>query len=79
MRVSMDHKAAQPFELAWRRCVLGACVADGDPSAAVTQCFCARTERVHLTFNDAGGRDIALPLSLRGLAQALDALAKEPT
>jgi invasion protein IalB len=77
VRVAMDEKDTQPFELSWRRCVQGACVADGDPSTAIIQRFRARTEPVRLIFKDATGRDIVIPLSFRGLAQALDALAKE--
>jgi hypothetical protein len=36
-----------------------------------------QTDPGQLTFKDAAGRDQSLPLSFRGLAQALDALAKE--
>lgn len=78
VRVAMDENDAQPFDLTWRRCVPGACIADGDPSAAVIQRFRARVEPARLAFKDAGGRDVVVPISFRGLAQALDALAKEP-
>ncbi len=77
VRVMMDDKDAQPFDLAWSRCVPGACVAYGEPAAAVIQRFRARTEPARLTFKDSGGRDITVPLSFRGLSQALDAMAKE--
>lgn len=77
VRVTMDERDAQPFDLAWRRCVPGACIADGEPAAAVIQRFRSRTEPARLTFKDAGGRDVTVPFSFRGLAQALDALARE--
>ena len=38
----------------------------------------APVEGPRLSFMDAAGRDLALPFSLSGLPQALDALAKEP-
>lgn len=36
----------------------------------------AQTTQGQLRFKDSAGRDVALPFSFRGLAQALDALAK---
>lgn len=77
VRVTMDERDTQPFDLAWRRCLPGACIAEGEPTAAVIQRFRARTEPARVTFKDAGGRDVVIPFSFRGLAQALDALAKE--
>ena len=79
VRVTMDERDTQPFDLVWRRCVPGACIAEGEPAAAVIQRFRARTEPARLTFKDAAGRDVVIPFSFRGLAQALDALAKEAT
>jgi invasion protein IalB len=79
VRVTMDERDTQPFDLTWRRCVPGACIADGEPSVAVIQRFRARTEPARVTFKDAGGRDVVIPFSFRGLSQALDALAKEVT
>lgn len=77
VRVMLDEKDTQPFDLAWARCVPGACVAYGEPAQAVIQRFRARTEPARLIFKDSSGRDIAVPLSFRGLSQALDAMAKE--
>lgn len=77
VRVSTDDKDPQPLDLNWRRCLPGACIADGEPSAAIIQRLRARAEPASISFKDAGGRDISVPFSLRGLSQALDALAKE--
>ncbi len=77
VRVILDEKDTQPFEMPWRRCVPGACIAFGEPSQAVIQRLRGRTEPARIMFKDANDRDIAIPLSLRGLPQALDALAKE--
>lgn len=75
--VGGDEKDRSNIDLPWRRCVPGACIADGEPAAAALQQLRARTEPGRVAFKDAGGRDVAVPLSLRGLPQALDALARE--
>lgn len=77
IKVAVDEKDTQPLELGWRRCLPGACIADGTVTDQLLQKYRARTEPGRFTFKDAGGRDVALPLSFRGLAQGLDALAKE--
>lgn len=64
-------------ELTWRRCLPTGCFADVALTADAIKMMRARSEPLHLTFKDAGERDVALPFSLRGLAQALDALSKE--
>lgn len=74
VRLLAEENEAQAIELPWRRCIPGACVADLDLQPAAMTRLRARTEPARLMFRDANGRDVALPLSLRGLAQALDAL-----
>lgn len=75
--MGMGEKDAAPTPLAWRRCLPGACIADAVPSGDVLKAYRAATEPGRLAFKDAAARDVALPFSFRGLAQALDALAKE--
>ncbi len=65
------------LELPWRRCLPGACVADLELPAPVLAQLRARAEGGRLVFQDSAGRDVTVPFSLRGLAQALDALARE--
>ena len=63
--------------LAFRRCLPGGCLADAKPDAALLKDLRAAGKPGHLSFTDAAERTITLPVSLRGLAQALDDLAKE--
>lgn len=76
-RVTTSDADPQPFELAWRRCAPAGCFA----SAAVADQTLARW-RAHdgmsrIAFKSASGQDAMLPVSFKGLAQALDALARE--
>ena len=64
-------------ELAWRRCLPGGCFADAVLSAETLRTMRNRAEPVQVTFRNASEQDGSLPVSLRGLSQALDALAKE--
>jgi len=64
-------------ELDWRRCLPGGCFADAHVKDDGLKRLRGLTGTGTLTFKDATGRDVALSLSFRGLAQALDGLAKE--
>ena len=64
-------------DLAWRRCFPNICLADVAPSDALLQQFRRQTENAQVRFVSGEGRENTLPLSLRGLAAALDALARE--
>lgn len=75
-RVSIDDKDPSPVDLVWRRCVTGGCVADATIDDDKVKRWRAQTERGRVLFKDAAGRDTTIPFSFRGLAQALDALAK---
>lgn len=67
----------ESFEFVWRQCVPAGCFADTGPSAeqlgALRDAKGAKVES-----KAAGGQGFNFPISLRGLPQALDALAKEP-
>lgn len=63
--------------LTFRRCVLGGCIADGKPQSDFLKDLRSMQKPGRLSFTDAAERTIALPVSYRGLAQALDDLAKE--
>lgn len=70
-------KDPSSLELTWRRCLPGGCVADLAVSDDQLKRWRTTSERGRLTFKDAAGREIAIPLSFQGLGPALDALAKE--
>lgn len=71
--------ATQPhYDLTWRRCLPNGCFADVQVGAEMQKLLRSRSDPMQIEFKDAGERDVKLPLSLRGLTAALDALAKEP-
>jgi invasion protein IalB len=76
VRIS-ETKNGAPLSLEWRRCLPGGCFADTPIKDDLLARWRSQTDAGQLTFKDAAGHDQNLPLSFRGLAQALDALAKE--
>jgi invasion protein IalB len=69
---------APHFDLAWRRCLPNGCFADTGVGPQLLKTLRSRTEPMQIDFRDAAEREVKLPLSMRGLVPALDALAKEP-
>ncbi len=72
--LALSEKDARPIELPWRRCIPGGCVAEVQPPADALKAYLTAAEPGRLTFTDATGRPMVLPLSLRGLQQAIEAL-----
>jgi invasion protein IalB len=70
--------SAPHFDLAWRRCLPTGCFADVGVGSELLKTLRGRTEPMQIDFKDAAEREVKLPLSMRGLVPALDALAKEP-
>jgi invasion protein IalB len=68
-----DPGIAAPFA----RCVPGGCFAEFDLKDDMLKKFRASSATGKLTFADAGGHDVSVPVSFSGFAQAFDALAKE--
>lgn len=68
----------KPRELAWTRCTPGGCFAAASLPDDVVKAWRGASEPGQLYFKDASGREVGFPVSFKGLAQALDALAKEP-
>ena len=66
-----------PLDLAWRQCVPAGCFADAAFTADSQRSWRdAKTAKVES--KAAGGQAFSFNISLRGLPQALDALAREP-
>ena len=76
--LGVPNASAPHFDLAWRRCLPQGCFADVAAGPELLKTLRGRTEPMQIDFKDAGEREVKLPLSLRGLVPALDALAKEP-
>lgn len=77
VQIAMGDKEPKPVDLPWRRCLPSGCFADVAPGDDVLKQWRKASEPGRILFKDAAGRELALPLSGRGLDQALEALAKE--
>jgi invasion protein IalB len=76
--LAADGKVPEPLDLSWRKCLPGGCIADALLKEDMLRRWRIQTGAERMTWTDAAGRDLAIGLSFRGLAQALDALSKEP-
>ena len=74
--LSTDEKDTQPAELGWQRCLPAGCIANGEVKDDLLRRWRPQTGQGRLQFKEGDGRDIMLAFSFRGLAQALDAMAK---
>jgi invasion protein IalB len=61
----------------WARCLPGACFATAALTDDAVKAWRAASAQGRVTFQDGMGQDMALPFSMRGFSQALDALAKQ--
>jgi invasion protein IalB len=75
-RMGVDENDAHSAELAWRRCLPGGCFADSEMKDDLLQRWRGLADHGQIRFKDSAGHDVAVPFSFKGLAQALDALAK---
>ena len=70
-------ESGEAFDFAWRQCVPAGCFAEADPSAE--QMGALRDAKgAKIESKAAGGQAFNFAVSLRGLPQALDAMAREP-
>ena len=77
VKLMSDDKDAQPVTLSWSSCTAQACRADGEFKDDLLKRWRALTANGKLVFKAATTEQpVPLPISTRGLAQALDALAK---
>ena len=76
-QINVAKAGAAAIELLWQRCVPGACLASVSIADSVLAGLSAEAEPGRIAFKDAADREVTLQLSFRGLAPALDALAKE--
>lgn len=71
-----DTEETAVLSLRWSRCLESGCFADNKPSADQLTAWRSGA-RGRLTFTDAAGRSVAVPLSWLGLDQALSALGAD--
>jgi invasion protein IalB len=77
VKAAWGEKDNAPLDLAWSRCVPNVCIAENAGVEDAVRRWRSETGPGRLTFKDAGGRDVNLPFSLRGLPQAMDALGRQ--
>jgi invasion protein IalB len=68
-----DAGIAAPYDI----CIPGGCIARFEIKDEILQKFRAADGAGKLSFKDASGHDVAVPLSFKGFHQAFDALTKE--
>ena len=76
VKLMTDDKDTQPVVLSWSTCIPSACRADGELKDDQLKRWKALTANGHLVFKQSGGQPTPITVSIRGLPQALDALAK---
>lgn len=72
-----SEEGALELELNWRRCLPSGCVSEAEASPSVLDRWRKLTGGGKIVYKDAGGSEVTVPVSFRGLRQALDALDKE--
>lgn len=77
-RIFSEAKDTAGIELTWRRCLHNGCFADALPKDEIIHGWRGSKAAGRIETKDAFGRNVTVAISFRGLAQALDALAKEP-
>ena len=76
VKLFSDDKDTQPVDAPWVRCIPGGCIATVELKDDDVKRWKAQTGAGHIVIKTADGRDVPLPFSFRGFAQAMDGLAK---
>jgi invasion protein IalB len=76
VRVAVDDKDETPADLTWKRCLPGGCAADGDIRDEILKAWRGQTGGGQIRYAVASGQVVNIAFSFRGLAVALDNLAK---
>ncbi len=77
VKIGIGDKDQDSIDLNWRRCLPVGCFAENTSPEAAVRRWRSETGQGRISYKDAVGRDMQLPISFRGLAQALDALARQ--
>ena len=77
VKVAASDKDANPVELQWRRCLPVGCFAESAASDDSAKRWHGESGQGRIIYKNGLNRDVTLPVSFRGLAQALDSLAKQ--
>lgn len=77
VKLAAGDKDAGSVELPWRRCLPVGCFAESASSDDASKRWRGESGQGRIVYKNGLNRDVTLPVSFRGLAQALDALAKQ--
>ncbi len=77
VRVSVGDKDAAGTELNWRRCLPVGCFAESTATDEAARRWRGESGQGRIVYKNGLDRDVTIPVSFRGLAQALDALARQ--
>ncbi len=77
-KLLLDGKDQDAIELSWRKCLPGGCFAGVALTEDNLRKLRAAQGAGSIVSKDSVGQEFKLPMSFRGLAQALDALARTP-
>ena len=77
VKMGIGEKDPQTLDLVWRRCLPVGCFAENTTPDDAIRRWRGETGQGRISYKDAAGRDLTLPMSFRGMAQALDALARQ--
>ena len=77
VQIASDEKDVKTVDLPWQRCLPSGCFADSALDDDALRRWRGASQAGRIVFKDSSGRELTIPLSFRGLGQALDALAKE--
>ena len=76
-KLILEGKDAASLDLGWVRCLPGGCIATATVSDDLLRKLKASPTPGRIEYHDAAGREIKLPIPLRGFGEAFDALGKE--
>ena len=77
VKMGVGDKDPRSLDLVWRRCLPVGCFAENTAPDDAIKRWRGETGQGRISYKDAVGRDMTLPISFRGMAQALDALARQ--
>ncbi len=77
VRIAVSETDPEPSELAWRHCVPAGCFANLPVKEETLKRWKNLATTGRIGFKSAAGQDVILPISFKGLAQALEELAKQ--
>jgi invasion protein IalB len=77
VRVALDEKDKTPVDAVFTRCLPSGCFASVTMTDEALARWRAHDQAGRMVFKNGAGQDTVVPMSFRGLARALDALAKE--